>query len=223
MYIETADDLNKKFGHTFAFHDGILTHFEAFGGSNDGGGIVTNCVTGDGQSTATIPLKHIEPIVVNETFINNTKFSSRAEDPMVALVHFRRNPKRQWKRGLSKDNTIVSCPYAQLYSSFDVPLRGWEGRLSFKLINHLLKPEYPAWKQAFKLLPTYQAIALSPLFAIMLSNISKERYLIANTFGFIAEATEDLIKVRHEAALQELRDWVLRSGIQVSVEMDHAN
>lgn len=217
-YKDTADDLNKKFHNTFVKYNGVPALVHHFGGEGDG----LHFQLAVDEHGRNIPQNYIpgciEPINFDAMFINNTVFKD-AENPAIPAVLVQRKPRRQWKRGMCVDNTRTTCPIWPLYKSFGKNLPHWAGNLDLTLIKRLLAPKYPTWDEAKELVKSYQAVALGPMFALTISSISATKHLLASHFGFIGEVQGNTIIVKHSPALQEVRDWVSRSGMQVAVEL----
>lgn len=221
-YQETAEDLGKKYHHTFVLYDGKAVFISAF--QLVGKEILANIAENEGtkpQPQIIDPTK-IEPLIFDSMFVNNSKLKEETAKKMVPATLFTRNPRRQWRRGLTDENCRLSCPLAPLYRGFGKRLYNWDGRLSFQLIRHLQKPVYPSLQKALSDLESWQALAISPMFAVTLSSISSTRQLLASTFGFIGEVQNDTIFVHHRPALQEVRDYVNRTRQSINVELVNA-
>jgi hypothetical protein len=220
VYIENGDDLNKKFHGTFVKYDGKFVHMCNFVNDNDGRVVAQVYHDGSTKPTVeTIDVSKLEAVTFDSMFVNNSELVVRPNSTQsIPATLFLRLPKRQWKRGLSNDNTKIRCPMGWLYTSIGKNLDLFDNSLTYKLLKRLDQPTYPTLKEAVKVLPAFQAVAISPMFAVCLSNISRTRCLIASIFGFIGEATEDAIYVKHTPLLQELRDYVSRTHQPITVE-----
>lgn len=230
QFVETADDLNKKYGNTYCLYAGQLVYVTAFAGHGDG----LQCSMsypkkekpkeGSATSVVNVHPKDFASITIDEMFINNIDKwkASKDGETTCPLVHFARNPRRQWKRGLTAENTKLSCPLNTLYASCGEKLNNGYNRLDFPMIERLRAPQYPSWAFAFHNVKEYQALALSKMFALMVSNQSTTKYLICSPFGFVAEAVPDRIFVKHPPAMQELTDFVRRNELAIGIELDSA-
>lgn len=95
----------------------------------------------------------------------------------------------------------------------------WHSDLDIHLIKRLMTPTYPTYNEALELVKRYQGVAFCPMFALLLSSVDKDKFLLASHFGLIGEATNGHITVRHPAAVQEVRDYFNRSMQNVVVEL----
>jgi hypothetical protein len=221
--LDNTDDLNRKYHNTFVLLSGELAYVAHFGATtHEGRDVLVHVSTGDPERTVEMLIDQtkIQAIEFNAAFINNGAFSPKAKEPQVPLVLVRRSPRRQWRRGLCSENVVLQNPISSLYRLFGRNMSHWQGRLGFPLLRRLLNPEYPTIAEAVTHLETYQAIAISPMFAIMLSSLSTEKYLLTSHFGFIGEISLDggRVWVHHEPAMQELRDFAVRTNQLIHIE-----
>lgn len=218
-YKETVEDLNKKYQHTWCLVTNRIAYIKeltARGEDEFTGKIMFE--SGKYESPI-ISRESIESLVFDATFINNLDSWNYEENPCVPATYFSRSARRQWKRGLTNENTIIRSPIRPLYIAFGKRFHK-HAELDFPLIRRLQNPTYPLFNEALGYLPQFEAVAISPHLALVLSNISTTRCLVANHFGFIGEAQQGLIIVKHAPALQEVRDFVTRTRQYVSVELD---
>lgn len=225
-YKDTADDVSKKWSHSYCKYGGEVVYVHSIGGDNtapDDPYEMTAYFITNGETKPTfvkeIKAELFEALVFDAAFVNS------GENPQknVLATHYSRSPKRQWKRGLTKENTRITCPLAPLYRSFgkhSVPR--WTGSLDFDLIGRLQNPVYPTWDEAMDMVGHTFAVAVNPMFAITVSNQSDSRRLLASSFGFIGECDRSVIYVRHKPVLQEVRDFVSRSKQNLTVEFVNA-
>jgi hypothetical protein len=219
VYQDTADDLNKKYHNCYVNYAGVLGFISNFGLNADGS---YHCLWKQPGGRDTTKMSPIDPTAIecfnfNSTFINNSTLMS-AKDSAVAVVHVSRHPKRQWKRGMCAENTWLRCPVVHLYKAFG-KRPNWHHQLSFDLIERLMTPTFPTLARAIEKCNHFIGVAISPMFAVTLSNISSERYLLTSPFGFIGEADAKHIWVWHPPAMQEVQDFVARSNQNISIEV----
>lgn len=218
-YKETVEDLNKKYQHTWCLVNNRIAYAKeltALGEDEITGKIAFE----EGKfENPVLTRENIEPLVFNATFINNVDTWDYESNPCIPATYFSRSARRQWKRGLTMENTIIRSPIRPLYVAFGKRFPK-QAELGYNLIRRLQNPVYPLFNEALSYLPQFEAVAVSPHLALVLSNISATRCLVANHFGFIGEAQQGLIIVKHAPALQEVRDFVTRTRQYVSVELD---
>lgn len=217
-YVETFDDLSKKYHHTYIKINGELGYASNF--CDKGTGIQCVWQTADGKETIMTIIKpeDIETLSFDSTFLNCTS-PKDTKHIWCPLIHFSRAPKRQWKRGMCAENTWLRCPLVGLYKPYGKKVQ-WYWQLSFNTLHHLMNPQFPLLKDAVAICPQYQGVALSPMFAITLSNVSDTRFLLASPFGFIGEADATHIWVKHQPAFQEVKDFVARTNQPIHVELE---
>lgn len=223
VYKETADDFNKKYHSTFVLYDGKLAFVHHFQEMTPNLGEQIGCQikydSRDGSVISAVDSTKLEPFIVDNMFINVGDLKGKIAIPL-ALVQ--RKPKRQWKRGLCQENTQVKCPVQSLYTAFGKNVSQWDGTIDWNLVKSLHDPVYPSLTQACKLCEKFIGIAISPMFAITLSNISNSRWLLCSPFGFIGECDPTTIWIHHKPAFQEVFDFVKRTNQPISVELVNA-
>ena len=147
---------------------------------------------------------------------NDFNFGNAIEARKTACLHVSRSSKRQNKRSLCFDNTIVVSPMYPVISK----LRGdWPSvyKIDTKILSMILAGKFPTYSDALKLCNDYLMVALSSDFAVALSTLNTEKFLFASQFGFIGEADANNIYVRHLGSLQEVNDFVNRSNLDIRV------
>lgn len=224
-YKETADDLARKYHQTFILYDKKLAyihHFTEMGQVPGEQIAATISIEKGGDNSMLINPDLIEPISINTMFINNVEFREVKHTQLCPVVLICRKPKRQWRRGICNDNTLVRSPINNLYQAINKPLAPWDSNLGWALLQRVLNPTYPSLPDACKFAKHYIACAISQMFTVTLSNISEDKYLLMSTFGIIGQCTPDRIWVHHAPALQEVRDYVTRTKQLVQVEIAHA-
>jgi hypothetical protein len=217
-YKETADDLNKKFHNSYALYRGRLAYLSHFQ-SHPNGSIVAMIQYDENKSEMTeIDPDSFSLIPVPSMFVNTHDLTSN--DSLIPATQVWRYPRRQWKRGINGDNTSTRCPMKALYSAIGKSFSGsiWDRSISFNLVRRIMDPQYPTLSQALGHLEKFQAVAIAPMFAVCLSNVSSDWALLTSLFGFIGEVRDKTIIVRHRPALQEVRDYVSRTNQQITVD-----
>lgn len=86
--------------------------------------------------------------------------------------YFRRDPRRQWRRGLCTDNAVIYPVHAAIASSGN--------EMNFTRVNDAFKGVYYTYKTAIKMLAgnKYRSVALADGFAVMLSPVLDCVYLL---------------------------------------------
>lgn len=220
MYAETADDLHRKFSETYALFNEKLVYFSSFISKDDK---IEAALTDTDQEQQIVNLtsEEIGELTFDSMYVNNTELDVKDKRGhyQIAATLFKRKPERQWRRGLGSENTSITCPIAGLYQRFGKSLTHWDRQLSFNLVERLQSPTYPTYNEAIKLCDVHQAVAFSPMFAICLSNISNEKFLIASKHGFIGEGIKDHMWIYHVPSQQEITDFIVRSKQNISMEV----
>jgi hypothetical protein len=219
MYVETVDDLNRKYQHSFIKIGDDLVYFAgAVNASKDSIHAIVSREGAPEQEVDILP-DTITELELDATMFNGSDLTTKRTNGPPSATVFRRSPLRQWKRGLTDENTLLECPVRPLYRSMGRKLRDCHNKLTFPLVKKLYYPVYPEFREAITLCKRHIAVAISPLFAVMLSNISADKYLIASLFGYVAEADETTIWVRHKPAAQELTDYIKRTNQPINLEV----
>ena len=212
MYIETADDLERKYSGTYVKYKDKVVLVGEFASDDDG--IRMYYSDSSGKVHECIYDHSITPILFDTHFFNRT-----VKDSIPGTLH-NRLARKQYRRSICSDNSKLTCPILDLYNLYGQPCYIWNSKWAFSDIMAMLNPVYPNYFAALTELPTLQVISISPKFAVCLSNLSKERYLLCSLFGFIGECDAHTITVEHEAALQEVLDYVAYAKIPVRVELN---
>ena len=212
MYIETADDLERKYSGTYVKYKDkvvLVTEFTQLDEEiriyyKDSGGKSNECVYDHS----------IIPILFDTHFFNRT-----IKDQIPGTLH-NRLARKQYRRSICSDNSKLTCPILDLYKIYGQSCYNWSSTWNFSDITAMLNPTYPNYFAALEKLPELQVVSISPKFAVCLSNLSTNRYLLCSLFGFIGECDAHTITVEHEAALQEVLDYVAYARVPVRVELN---
>ena len=224
MYVETAEDLTRKYGRSFALLDNKLVYFREFVESGEEGGVIAYLHEEGSSDTIErlIRVDSISSLAFDAMYVNVSyapapkRTTSKWEIPGTL---FKRSPTRQWRRGLAEDNTIITCPLTSLYQSMGKVLYQWNGGLSYPLIKALQNPEYPSYNEAIERCQKEQCVAISSMFAVCLSTISPDHFLVSSVYGFVAEGIKDHIFVRHTPSQQEITDYITRTKQDIRMEV----
>lgn len=226
-YKDTIEDFNLKWNHSFALCGDKLVY--VFGGywheeNNKEEEDKENrwfVQLGDETKKNNIDnfdLESLTPILVNSQFFNGMDLDgpSALIANQTACLQISRAPRRQNKRSLCSENSTVLSPVSRLISQ----IKGrWPDHynLGFQHVRSILANKYPTYSEALRYCKTHVAVALSPDFAVSLSSLVGDKYLFLSQFGFIGEADENTIWVKHKGSLQEVNDFVYRNRLQVRV------
>lgn len=223
---ESLDDLNRKYAGTWVLLGGNVVFLTEIADYSEEEKTYTFCSATSNVSHGPIDL--LQVIMPNTMYFNNASFAEKKSKNPAAL-RFSRLPKKQWKRSICKDNTWITDFFAGITShcklrvhhpACDVESLGTAG------ISRLVSPTYPEFHRALKLVESFKSIAISPEFAICLSHIHPERFLLRSLYGFVGEADSNMIYVRYPPVEQEVRDYLRRNNVtEVEVEVcpDHKN
>lgn len=224
-YVETWDDLNKKYSDTFLKWRGNLCYCEQFGHSDNKTIAVLHFLGPkrglhkehlDYEESALEEL-HVDACMFNRT--DGKPWSSIPENWSVANLLWR-SPRRQWKRSLCPSTVQLLSPVQDLYAAIRKTPK-WEKKLTLQSIPDLLEAKYPPINEAFQLLERFVCVAIGPNYCLSRSTISDAKALVSSKFGFIGEyGPKEGFIVHHEPATQELRDFVQR--INQNVRIQHA-
>lgn len=218
MYVETADDLVRKYGETYVLLQGELVYVQTI--VQDGREIAAFVTTPDQkEKQVKVQAEDFEELAFPAMYVNDIDESKRKFQ--VGATLFKRSPRRQWKRGLGHENTIITCPAAPLYRALGKKL-DWDHHLTFRLIKHLREPKYPSYPEAVEGIQKHIAMAISPDFAVILSSISPDKHLIASRYGFIGEGNKDTLWIKHHPSEQEITDYVKRTKQNLNIETVNA-
>ena len=217
-YEDNFDDFNLKWQNTFVYVDNEILFCNGIKSNDEGNTYVELYKRETRFRYPDFDFNSITPIVFDSQFFNacNLDEKNSIKVKKVACLKLSRMPRRQNKRSLSTENTSISCFYTDLLSPFRLR---WTHNyiLCDDYIRAILAKSFPSYKQALHHCHNHLMVAISPEFAVALSNISQDKYLLASQFGFIGEATENQLFIRHPGSWQEINDFVRRSHLDVEV------
>jgi hypothetical protein len=201
MYVENYDDLNRKYAGGYAFLSGELVYIREFVKENDGIHVLYDNEA-DMEKYALIIPEDIGEINIDAKFVNI--------DSEAILI--KRSPQRQWKRSICHHNTIKHSLMHNLYASFNRSYSFDYRTFSFGLVKEIIDPKYPSYNDAIDVCEKKgSSVAFSPMYAICLSSVSPDKYLVASIHGFIGEGIKDHIWIKHKHSQQEMEDFIRRS------------
>ncbi len=218
-YNDTVDDFNLKWANTYALINDEIVYIH---GAQ---------LQEEEQSTSYYVLLHSlkektkitnfdfnlpKPLLFDAQYFNFYKETETLSGGYSGCLMIARGTRRQNKRSLSVDNTAITSPVEPLVTSLGSP---WckNYSLSLEMVQTIQRKYFPTYLNAYKSLPQTFAMALSPDFALVLSNISDKRALLASIYGFVGEADEEAIYVRHKGSYQEIKDLVTRNHLPVRI------
>lgn len=222
MYVENADDLNRKYGQSYAILNGKVAFIHEFGQLSDNSIRIFFAYKGDAQNQLLdvdadkVP---IEPIYFDAKFVNVFPFGEKNRQGIYPIVGtlVRRRADRQWKRGICNTNTWIHSPVGTLYSTLG------HGNptcpLSFNMMEQLVSSTYPSFNEALKFCEKNVCVAFDSMYCVMLSSVSPNKYLLASQYGFIGEAIEGHVWIMHDHSQQEFKDFIRRSGQTITMEV----
>lgn len=226
-YVETWDDLNKKYSDTFIRYAGQISYCCNI--VEKGGALVIHIKTlgprgGLHEDICVYDALKLEELHVNARMFNKTeghKLQEPHENTAVGTLLWK-SPRRQWKRSLCRGTVHLVSPVAELYSRFGKSFR-WNRELSFQSVIDLFTEIYPTVHEGFKLLERLICVAVGPDYCLVRSTISDKKALVASKFGFIGEFhPEEGFTVQHPPAAQELKDFLQRTQQTYKVSVDAA-
>ena len=221
MYVDTVDDLTRKYLDTYILYDSKLMKIRGF---EDQSGRIAMFYEDENSgisATKSIGLNTnlIEHIIVNTRYFNRPSITGVSKHIPGTL--YSRSPRRQYKRSICNDNSLLTSPIITFFDTFGIACRKWHSKLLLSDIDSLLNPKYPLYTEALNSIDEQQCIALNERFALCLSTMSPTDYVIASTFGFVGTCNKTSITVHHSPVYQELSDF-LRKTNQTSIHLSHA-
>ena len=223
-YNDTLDDFNLKWSNTFALYKNELHYVYAAevnenpGARDDERYFVTlENAQQKRQIYYNFDLSCLTSILVDSQYFNGVDLTQPSiPKKIVACMHIARNAKRQNKRSLSSENSTILNPY---YTIITLGQSRWPAQYKWtsEMVTRLLEQTFPAYTDALALCHQHLMVAISPNFAVALSNFSSNRYLIASQFGWIGEATKTALYIHHPGSRQEVCDFVHRNHLPLQV------
>ena len=217
-YKETCEDFNLRWSNTFVLFEDRVTYIcgayypDEENKETKEEWFVQIEVKGKREKRSDLDSSMLQPLMFDSKFFND--FSSTETNP--ACLHFSRTPRRQNKRSICADNTLIITPLLPLLQKIRNRNPG-HYNLNGSYVDLLLAHKYPDYQHALSLCSQHLIVAVSPSLAVALSSISPDRFLLVSPFGFIGEATEDTLFVRHPGARQEVLDFVNRNSLNLQV------
>ena len=215
QYNDTVEDFNLKWGHTYALLDDRIVYIDAayYKENEPDHYFVSMSYNKRSEHIENLDFTLFTPILFDSQFFNSCDFTQ--EDP-IACLYIARSSKRQNKRSICSENTIVVSPLSPLITQINFH-KNKLYNINEKYITQILKKSFPVYKDALQLCDKYLMVALSPDFAVSLSSISNTKYLLSSQFGFIGEADAECLYIHHPGSVQEINDFVRRNNLNLRV------
>ena len=221
-YKETLEDINLKWGQTYVLiNEKIVFIHAAYYIDDDESKPYLVKIFSDGISSMVenFDLESLKPLLFDSQFFNisNLEMNVAVESYQSGCLLLARNPRRQNKRSICYENTTVRSPVEFFNKWLYSHRQPQEYRLTTDMIQSLIKPIFPPYERALAFCKNNIAVAISPLFAVTLSNIHPDKYLLASQWGFIGEADKNTLYIHHPGSFQEVIDFVQRSHLNLEV------
>lgn len=225
-YKDTVEDFNLKWRNSFAIVDNQVVYIQGafYDEKTEDGEEPPNFYVQIHFSDKTkikkydFDLESPTPILCNAQFFNcgDLDGPELIEDLQTACLYYSRWPRRQNKRSICTDNSVLVSP---LYPLIHQIKGRWPDHynIGFQHVNAILTNKYPLYSQALEYCRKHGAVALSPDFAVGLSSLRGDKFLFLSQFGFVGLADESNIYVKHKGSLQEINDFVSRNTLNVRV------
>ena len=216
-YKDTIDDFNLKWSHTYAFLNNEVVYIDqAVIDEKEEQYFVMISKNQKTEHMVNFDFDLLTPISFDSQFFNACDLDVENKSKSIACLHIARSSKRQNKRSICRDNSVIVSPLRPLLKQIN---RRFviDFQISEKYILQILKQSFPTYQKSLELCNNYLMVALSPDFAVALSSISKDKYLLASQFGFIGEADKECLYVHHQGSLQEVNDFVRRNNLNLRV------
>ena len=221
-YSDTIEDFNIKWAHTYALWKGDLINVVgAFFEETDDESprvYVRYIKNGKNYNEFDFDFTSVTPLLFDAKFFNGIDLDEESciKKKITACMYVARSSRRQNKRSMCGDNTHVTSP---IHPVIAMHRGGWPEfyGLSESLVERMRANVYPSYLDALDLCHKHLAIAISPNFAVSLSNLSATKYLFLSLFGFVGECDRDTIYVKHANSRQEINDFVNRHGLNLRV------
>lgn len=225
-YQENANDLERKYYMTYVLYEDQLVLCRSF--AQNGKDIQAVLQRGSGGKESAIELT-IDPTKIRTLELDSHYFNLPADtvkDFGVSLMawKFVRRARRQNKKGISTETAWLSSPMQSIFINGHKPCP--QLSFDFRVINAMRKPVYPAsLAEATTLCQEHNSVALSPDFAIGLSHMLDNDYLLMSKFGFVGSMTTypHRFRVCHQGSYQEVCDFIRRQGWSNEVQLCQIN
>ena len=221
-YKETYEDFNLKWAHTYALYkdDQIVyvTGAEPLSEDSDDFNITLSPL--NGKKIYSNDPNCLTPLIFNSQYFNGVDFNTNnpLQSRVISCMLLSRNPRRQNKRSFCSDNITITSPLFPILQHYNVGIQFPEYyKLDLSFVQRIKDCKFPNYLDALQICSKQLSIAISPQFAISLSHISSDKFLLSSPFGFIGEATTTEFLIYHLGALQEVHDFVRRENIPVVV------
>lgn len=219
-YNETAIDLDKKYLSSYILYDGEVVLCRGFEQEDDG--IVGQFQRSDAKEgffMCKVDPKLFQTIDLDSHYFNLPVEVVDTYGLTVMGWKFVRRARRQNRKGISNETAYLTSFMQAIIQSTG---RHWVSLgFGFKTIETMRKPTYPQYLEALDLCDKAVSVAVSPDFAVALSPMHKDAYLMASKFGWIGTCTDKVIDVHHLGSYQEVCDFVRRNNLSLEVNLCH--
>lgn len=221
-YRDTFEDFNLKWQNTYALYKNQAVFVQGAEPISEEGNDFEVSVVLNAQKIIIKDLNNLEPLLFNSQYFNGVDWNlnDSLKTKLTSGMLLSRNPRRQNKRSICGENTIITSPIYPIIEKYHFSIIAWPPcyTLNLSMIQQLQKCQFPTYMEALQACHKQISIALSPNFAISLSPMSSDRFLLSSLFGFIGEATYNEFLIYHQGSLQEVNDFVRRENIPVIVK-----
>ncbi len=220
-YRDTFDDFNLKWAGTYAYwNDQLVYVHRAITVDDEDKEIepsVCLYIRDKKQNIPNFDLMCLKPILFNSQFFNCV--DNEVNAPLVktsACLHIARNSRRQNKRSVCSENTNITSPFRPIIAGVQ---SRWPSsyQMNYDYIERALQFRFPSYNTALAMCNNYYMVAISPNFAVALSNRSESKFLLASIYGFIGEADATTLYIHHHGSYQEVNDFVTRNNLGLQV------
>lgn len=224
MYVETSDDLNRKYQNTWLRYRGSLILVHAIMDELDKDGQHIKYLSYYASPDAP---RAYEPLEVEkiEVLAPESMFVPVPPQDKInwGAVRLTRVPKRQWRRSLCRESWTGNNPFADAARMWNIDIQrignvavnGLHWQMALAVHN----AKYPAWIEALARLEKQPSVALSPQLALMWHPADPKWHLLWTQAGIVGRVSADglNITVEHHVYGQEIQDFVNRQNISTRV------
>ena len=218
-YLETRDDLNRKYQGTFAKYRNELVYIDGFdNGADNAVHILYRQNPRQGAKGDIFDEQQLVDVMPDIQYFNKTDFKKKPTHEGGVCFAFYRYPRKQFQRSVSKSNSYCSSPLANLYGLFGIPSQT-QLDPSLELIQALFNTTYPELSWALDNLPSFRSIAISERYAIVPSpfHTTKTALLCSHTSGIVGTMDQQAINLFHAIEEQEVTDYLRNAKLQLSM------
>lgn len=213
-YVETADDLTRKYGRAYVKYKNELVYVKSFDTNRDGAVLFYYTDGRNGEQEVLWDNSFIEEIAIKRGFYNLGNL------PCVKLS---RTSAKQWRRSFSQDNVNQYYPSLIFYELCGFPFPYRAIAFGFKELKQIVTPEFPdTLEMAVKTVLRTGAVAISPELALCINPFSETDFLVSNLTGFVGTySPKKGITIHHEPMFQEISDICRRNNSRFNCEVSY--